>query len=278
MFPTSTDGTTSFYGAPGLHADCYDALHATTIPGSSVAGDAAWFAARAAETKGPVLEGGCGSGRVSFEMARAGAEVVGFDRSASMLARAARRREREAPDVAARTTFVEADFRTFDLGRTFSLAVIPFRAFQSLLTPEDQMQALSRFHRALEPGGRLILDVFDPKYEYLVPEVIPFRSFPDLVHPERGTRVTVEIPERVPDPLAQTFREIWVFREYDSGGLLVAEEREALHMRWSFRHELRHLFARTGFEVEAEFSDFRGSPPAYGGEQIYCLRKGKGTS
>ena len=75
------------------------------------------------------------------------------------------------------------------------------------------------------------------------------------------------------DPVAQVLREEWVFRETDAAGTVLSEEREELRMRWSFRWEMRHLFALTGFEVEAEYSDFRGSPPAYGGEQVWVLRK-----
>ncbi len=37
---------------------------------------------------GPVLELGCGTGRVSLPLARAGVNLVGVDRSAPMLARA----------------------------------------------------------------------------------------------------------------------------------------------------------------------------------------------
>lgn len=262
-----------FYARPGLHVDCYDALHATTLPGTSVAGDETWFAARAAETGGPVLEGGCGTGRVSLAMARAGVEVVGFDRSAGMLARAELLRSREPAEVAARLALVAADFRDFELGRTFPLAVVPFRAFQSLPTPEDQAACLRRFHAHLEPGGRLVIDIFDPRFEYLVPEVIPQRHLQDLVHPDRGTRVTVEIPDRILDPLNQRFTETWIFREFAADGGLLLEERETLTMRWTFRHEMRHLLALCGFTVEEEWSDFRGSPPAYGGELIFEARR-----
>jgi hypothetical protein len=41
-----------------------------------------------------------------------------------------------------RIQLVEGDMRDFDLGRRFSLILIPFRAFLHLLTVEDQKQAL----------------------------------------------------------------------------------------------------------------------------------------
>ena len=41
----------------------------------------------AAEADGPILELGCGTGRVAIPVARKGSTVIGIDRSASMLAR-----------------------------------------------------------------------------------------------------------------------------------------------------------------------------------------------
>ena len=45
-----------------------------------------------------------------------------------------------------------------------------------------------------------------------------------------------------------------------------------LTLRWTHRQEMRYLFELTGFEVEAEYSDFHRSPPAYGREQIWLAR------
>src|SRR5258706_1095725 len=48
----------------------------------------------ALDARGCLLELGCGTGRISVPLARAGVEVIGIDRSQLMLARAARRRDR----------------------------------------------------------------------------------------------------------------------------------------------------------------------------------------
>ncbi len=264
---------TPFYGSDGLHVAVYDAMHEPTFRSSSLEGDAAWYAARAREWGGPVLEGAVGTGRVAWEIARAGVEVVGFDRSEAMLRAAEAKRAAMPPDVAARASFRKGDFRDFDLRRTFPLALVPFRAFQSLLVPEEQSAALGRFRDHLAPGGRLVLDIFDPRYEFLLPGASPPLRLGEARHPARGTVVDVARGARDIDPVAQVLREEWVFRETDAAGTVLSEEREELRMRWSFRWEMRHLFALTGFEVEAEYSDFRGSPPAYGGEQVWVLRK-----
>jgi hypothetical protein len=268
--------STPFYAADGLHVEVYDRLHETTIPGSSVDGDAAWFTARALEWGGPVLEGASGTGRVSWELARAGVEVVGFDLSPAMIRAAEAKRAGMDPAVAARATFVPGDLRTFDLGRTFPLAIVPFRAFQALLTPEDQAACLGRFLAHLAPGGRLVLDLFDPRYEYLVSENPPMALEEDSIpHPARDSTVTVTMERQEFDPVRQVFRDRWTFRERDPSGGVIREEAEDLTLRWSFRWEMRHLFDLCGLEVEAEYSDFRDSPPEYGREQVWVLRRGQ---
>src|SRR5476649_1199857 len=53
--------------------------------------DVAFWRGVASAAHGPVLELGCGTGRVSLPLARAGVNLVGIDRSAPMLERARRR-------------------------------------------------------------------------------------------------------------------------------------------------------------------------------------------
>jgi len=265
-----------FYGADGIHSACYDALHAETFaPGTPLAEDAAWYAARARERGGPVLEGAVGTGRVAWEIARAGIEVVGCDASPAMLARAGGKRASTPAEARGRASFERGDLREFDLGRRFPLAIVPFRSFQCLLEREEQARSLACFRRHLEPGGRLVIHLFGPNYAFLVPGARPPRErLQDVVHPDRGTRVEITIGAREIDPVAQVFREVWSFRELDAAGALVLEESETLRMRWTFRFEMLHLLERAGFEVEAEYSDFRGSPPAYAREQVFVARRG----
>src|SRR5499427_10174161 len=53
--------------------------------------DVPFWRTLAVQAGGPVLELGCGTGRISMPLARAGVTLVGVDRSEPMLARARRR-------------------------------------------------------------------------------------------------------------------------------------------------------------------------------------------
>lgn len=130
--------------------------------------DIGFYVEEALHAKGPVLEVACGSGRVLIPTARAGVTTVGLDASAQMLARCRASLETETEDVRARVTLVHRDMRDFDLGRTFPLITLPFRAFQHLLTVEDQIACLASVHRHVAHEGRFIVDLFNPSLEMLV--------------------------------------------------------------------------------------------------------------
>ncbi len=264
-----------FYDRPGLMVETYDAHQAASLPGTSVAGDVEWYVRRCRAWGGPVLEGGCGTGRVLWPLADAGLRVTGLDRSAPMLRVAERKRRQRPPATARRATLVRGDLAGFDLGRRrFRVALVPFRTFQSLLTSKDQRSSLAAFHRHLVPGGRLVLDLFDPALHWCLPGAAPPRlARPPFPGTTPGTEVRVRVLTRENDPFLQVLTEEWSLEERDASGALLREERYVLRMRWTYRHELRHLLELEGFDVEEEFSDFRESPPRYGGDILVVARK-----
>ena len=125
-------------------------------------GDVGFFVEAARESGGPVLEVGCGTGRVLIPTARAGIEITGLDLSPHMLAICREKLKTESQDVQSRIRLVEGDMRQFELGRTFRLVTLPFRPFQHLTTVEEQLACLGCLRRHLAEGGKLILDIFKP--------------------------------------------------------------------------------------------------------------------
>src|SRR5262249_61203206 len=98
-------------------------------------GGTAFFARRARGTGGgPLLEWGCGPGRIALALAQAGLSATGVDVSAGMRALARRKSERLAAAASRCLTFVEGDMGRLDLGRRFGMAFIAFRSVQHLLT------------------------------------------------------------------------------------------------------------------------------------------------
>ena len=260
--------TRHFYSLGGINAATYDLR--TVTP----AGEIDFYVGRARASGGSVLELGCGTGRVTWPIARAGVPIVGLDVEDAMLERAEAKRQQELAEVSARARFVRGDMSNFSLGERFTLAIIPFRAFQMLLTVDAQQQTLGCVHRHLVPGGRLIIDVFDPRYDLLAEErFTPRREVPPMHDPVTGDTISVTVVERNNDRVQQRATERWIFREQSADGTLVSEQEELLEIRWIFRYEMRHLFSLAGFVVEEELSDYFGAAPVYGKEQIWVVRR-----
>jgi SAM-dependent methyltransferase len=262
-----------FYAADSLATEIYDVMALALVEGGPMVGDVDFYRRLARETGGPILEVGCGTGRVATALAADGHEVVGVDLSGPMLRVAERRRASLARDVAGRLSFGEADMMTLDLGRDFALVITPSRVFQFALTSEAQRQALGALRSHLRPDGRLVLDLFDPLLDRVVPsDDAPARGG-ELVHPTSGNRVTWEVTARYPDPARQLIVEDWTYREIDPAGEVLRTEVERLTLRWSTRSEMRLLFELADLEVVGDYGDFQGGPPAYGREQVWVLRR-----
>jgi SAM-dependent methyltransferase len=239
-----------------------------------LAGDVEFYVEEATRAGGGVLEVGCGTGRILLPIARAGVDVVGLDPSADMLDVAKRKIDGEPPEVRERIELLEGDVRTFNLDRKFRLAVIPYRAFLHLYTVEDQMAGLLNLHRHLEPKGRLVFNVFDPRYEAFVARSGPLGEvvtrLDEFAHPETGRRVVLYSSVRY-DRVQQLLVEQRTFEDLDDEGRSVDRFHATLTLRYVFRYEMEHLLARCGFRVEALYGDFLRGPFVPGMEQVWVV-------
>ena len=98
---------------------------------------------------GPVLELGCGSGRLTILIARAGIEIVGADLSRPML-EAARAKARAA---GVEVDLREADMRGFDMPERFSAILIAGNSLLHLLTL-DELKAVPRLGSPSSGAGQ----------------------------------------------------------------------------------------------------------------------------
>src|SRR5262245_62204178 len=92
-----------------LGTEIYDHHSPYSAAGGPGDGDVAFYGRLAAEQGGPILDVGCGTGRVAVALAEEGFEVVGVDLSKPMLRQAEDRRSELPSEVAARLTFRQGD-------------------------------------------------------------------------------------------------------------------------------------------------------------------------
>ena len=237
--------------------------------------DVPFFVQAAAKYGGPVLEIGCGTGRVLIPTARAGFDITGLDLSSHMLDACRQRLSCEAPEVQARVQLMQADMRQFELGRQFGLVTIPFRPFQHLLDVEGQLACLACIRRHLAPGGRLVFDLFNPSLEALTRDNLgqEFGDEPEFYMPD-GRCVLRRQKTVSRDYFGQVLHaELIYYITYPDG-----RDARLVHrvdMRYLFRYEAEHLLARSGFEVEHLYAGYDQVPygARYPGELIFVARK-----
>jgi SAM-dependent methyltransferase len=125
--------------------------------------------AEAAPGGAGILELACGTGRCLLPLAGAGHEVTGLDVSPAMLD-LLREKAAAAGAPAAGRIRAEGDMRDFSLGRRFGLVFIALNSLMHLETQAEQRAALACAARHLEPGGRLLVDLFNPDVALPDPE------------------------------------------------------------------------------------------------------------
>jgi len=239
-------------------------------------GDVEFYVEEAQKAGPPVLELGCGTGRILIPVAQAGINIVGLDRAPSMLSIAKQKVSRLSLETRRRIELVEGDLRHFSLGRRFKLVMIPYRAFLHLLTPEDQQQALRCIREHLTDGGLLIFDIFDPRLDTIAAHLgslgSALKKNREFTHPDTGHRVVVWDTRRY-DPSAQMIEQYFIFEELDDEGRVISKTYSPPKLRYVYRYEMQYLLELCGYEVEALYGDFRRGPFRYGGEQIWIARR-----
>jgi SAM-dependent methyltransferase len=212
--------------------------------------DIRFWQALARRAGGPVLELGCGTGRVSLPVARTGVAFVGVDRSADMLARARARFRRGG--LIQRAAFVRADIRSLPFAADrFASVMAPYGILQSLVRESDLTRTLESVSRVIAPDGTFAID--------LVPDVPRWRehgrrptlrgrlgrsavTLMEAVRQDARRRLThfeQEYVERPPSGRRQVHRFTLTFRTLSIAGMT------------------RRL-DRAGFRIDAVLGDYRG--------------------
>jgi SAM-dependent methyltransferase len=224
--------------------------------------DRAWYVKRAVELGGPVLELGCGTGRILFALAAEGLKVSGIDNAPAMLARARSRAVLLGADVARRVELLEAELTAFSLGRKFRSIVAPLNCLMHLLSDDDLLACLAQVHEHLEPDGRFLFDLSLPREELFEetggPEGVPLRtlSFGGVQYLQRELHVY--------DPDTRISATTYTFgpTACASPGACTGQTfQTSLRLRLIPPAEIEDLLERAGFALVERYGDFKQNPP-----------------
>jgi SAM-dependent methyltransferase len=229
----------------------YDAIARLYDPWSrSVTEDVPFYVEEARRAGGPLVELGVGTGRIAVPIAAEGIPVIGVDSSQGMLDVC-----REQAELAGVPHLVElrlGDLREPPVDERVRLVICPFRAYLHLPNETERLRALRAARELLEPGGRLVFDVFAP-----------------------GSRDIAETHGRWIEREPEIFeRADWDERRRTLTLSVRGPTGEStMTLSWISAPEWAALLERAGFEVEACYGWFDRSPYSGGEDSVWVTRR-----
>lgn len=254
-----------------LIAQYYDVLH------GNLKEDLLMWETLAQDTDGPILEVGCGTGRLLLPLAQAGHTLTGID--LSTVALSATQAKTGAARLSDRVTIHQADMRNFDLAeKNFSLSLIPLNTFMHCHTIDDQLATLRSIHRHLRPGspttlgGQLIIDLFYPD-PTLLAEADGRLYFEEEII-DQLTGHTVQWYWRHEIDLEQQMRHlVYILDEIDEDRV-VRRMQIPVSLRFVYRFEMELLLQASAFTVETVYGSYNLEPfNSHSPRMIFVARK-----
>jgi len=220
---------------------------------------------------GKVLELGCGTGRITIPIAKAGLQIWGLDVSEPMLDVLQEKAKCESEITNRNLNISIGDMRNYEFDEKFKLIFIPFRTFQNLIKEEEQKDCLKCCHEHLTDDGLFIVNVF---------KLLEGHLDESWVRPEQTDYETIEndikikrthIRKRV-DLENQVIYPTLIYYVTDKDGK-TEKYYEHLAMKYYYVDQLKELLQNNGFEVINEFGYYDKCSIEEGGEIIFVCKK-----
>jgi ubiquinone/menaquinone biosynthesis C-methylase UbiE len=206
-----------------------------------------------------LLDCACGTGNVSFELAKVGIDVTGVDIAPDMIAVA----QQKASESEQAIRFEVADLTSFDLGETFDCATCLYDSLNYILDPQDLRASFARIAAHLEPEG---IFVFDMNSDYALTADLFTQANLD---PKKALHYDWQARH---DPGSRiTSVEMRFFRREADG--TTSEFRETHRERAYKLEEVKEMLAETGWELLKVFDAYTINLPHGASERWFFIAK-----
>ncbi|MGR3763179.1 class I SAM-dependent methyltransferase [Rossellomorea sp. NS-SX7] len=238
---------------------CTEVYDLTKEVGQSFSGDLEFYKEKLKDCNGRILEAMVGSGRVIIPLLESGLKVDGVDDSENMLSSCRHRLEERGLHA----ELYESDLQSLDLPHRYEFIIIPGGSFLLIDDRSESIQALRKLHDHLEPGGRLIMDVFLPDGQFETGKVnTSVFPLPD------GDTITMESKLVEADFFHQRKVTHLKYEKWRNGSL-IDTELQRFALRWYGVEELRLILKEIGFSQIDICADFHeGRQPTGTNQQI----------
>lgn len=205
-----------------------------------------FWLSQAGISEGPILELGCGTGKLSIPLAEAGFSVTGLDNSPALLKFAATKNDK--------VKWIEGDMRGFDLDEHFGLIMLPSNNLGHLHTPEEFESCVDSVKRHLLPGGVFVIDVFVPNLALLLRGAEGEHELDEYENPDGQGRVRVTARSRY-EATTQIVRTTTCRRLAGQPDVV-----GSLDLKMYFPRELEALIRCAGLKMVARYGGHSGEP------------------
>jgi SAM-dependent methyltransferase len=233
--------------------------------------DIPFYMEYAKKQKGNILELGCGTGRVSIELAKAGYSVTGLDLSEQMLEIYKNKIKHLPKDISEKIELINGNMADFNISKRFSLIIAPFRAFQALTVEDDTKNCLKCIKEHLSGNGIFIINVFRP-YKILDESWCSKESV-QWEHDDEKNGVHIikkDCRERI-DTKKQIIYPYFVYEVKENNGN-VERYIEYLELRYYYYEQLVELLRRNDFQILEEYGWYDKSGIESGRELILICK------
>lgn len=204
---------------------------------------------------GPVLDIGCGTGRIMLPCLHAGVDVDGLDLFEPMLARL----RQSAAKLGLLPRLYRADMSDFQTPRRYALVMIPFNAFPHNLTQESQIRCLGCCREHLLPGGMLVFDGAFPGLHWIAGKQNDRVLEGETIDPRTGRTLRV-FDTRSFDRVRQLQHSITDVESVGPDGTVELVQRSEYDTRWVYKEEMVLLLRHSGYARWEICGDFDGRP------------------
>ncbi len=225
----------------------------------------------ATKIREPILEIGCGTGRICIPLAAQGFDITGLEMSKPMLQQA----KKTAAAHQIPINWTEADGCDFHLNQTFGLVYLTGNTFQAFLTTAQQQQMLACVHAHLMPEGTLAFETRNPRWRT---SQTPVKSPSSWSGPEglfaflentqapmefgtytdaEGRNIRLSKTQRY-DPVTQLLH--WRTTKHWIENQVPQTAVEQVTVRYTFPRELDLLLQNAGFSIVEQYGNWDLSP------------------
>jgi ubiquinone/menaquinone biosynthesis C-methylase UbiE len=246
---TDLSAASAYYEYTGLMAQSWDLLRGDT----SQWADRSFYREMLRRHGQPVLDVGCGTGRLLLDYLEQGVDVEGVDNSPEMLALC----RQKAQHLGLTPRVYEQPMETLALPRAYRTILIPSSSLQLILDPQKVEQALQHLYAHLEPGGVLVASVMT-----LWKPGDPLQSEWETAaqRPEDGATIRRAGRSRY-DPASECEHTEDVYQVLVGGKVLAAERHHRSPATRSYTQaQARALFERAGFREVELYHEFTLAP------------------